>query len=267
MCSGTTWCWRGNGSTLILLDNINETNISVGTRKECTEGEPVTRNITINNFILDGNRLKQTSEYSRKDPWIRNNNLDVRWTNGLTVNNLHTRNARSGGIVVSWYSSNMIFNNIQSYGHHFDGLAFYTSHSCIVSNFIVHTNDGAGISLDNDLRDSIFTNGVVRNNDDVGVFIRDVYNLTCSNLIIMNNKSNGIFLGDNYDTHRGPDCLHFTGCTVRGHGGVGVYNGAPVLGKHLSMQSCVLGPANLGGNMNLDFNNFTKSKDNVQFIK
>ncbi len=202
----------GHGAVLIMEPNANDPNISIGTRGETTDPAPEVKNINISNLVLDGNREKQTSEFSKRDKWIRNNCLDIRKTNGLTVTNVHCRNARSGGIVVSWYSSNMIFNNVQSYGHQFDGIAFYTAHSCIVTNFILHNNEGAGLSLDNDLRDSLFTNGVIRNNSDVGLFVRETYHVTFSALQIFNNKSHGVFLGDNYDTRRGPECIHFATC-------------------------------------------------------
>jgi hypothetical protein len=258
---------EGNGAILIMEDHTNEPVISVGTRLAITDSDPEVHNVNISNLVLDGNRYKQDSESSKKDPWIRNNCLDIRKTNGLTVTNVHARNARSGGIVISWYSSNMIFTNVQCYGNHFDGFAGYTAHSTILNNFIIHSNDGAGISLDNDFRDSIFNNGVVRNSQDVGIFMRDCYNLTFNAVLIFNNKSHGIFLGDNYDRHVGPESIHFSGCTIRGSGNIGVYNSALQHGKRLSMQACVLGPANANGNTNESFKNFTKSNDNVQYIR
>jgi hypothetical protein len=258
---------EGNGCTLIIDDHVNEPNISVGTRNHIPSDTDEIRNITINNFLLDGNRANQDSEYSMTQNWIRNNNIDARKVSGLNITNCTMKSARSGGFVISWNCSDVSCNNCTVYDQYYDAFALYTSHSCIVTNFVAYDCDGAGISLDNSITDTIFSNGIIRNCKDVGVFVRDAIQISFSNLMISGCSSHGIFLGDNYETKRGPIGITINGCTVRSCGGVAVKNGATILGKHLSLMNSVLGP-NKGGNLEHESSgNKLQTAALIQFIR
>lgn len=244
----------GEAGTLIRLNNdVNEPIILVGSDKETPT--TIIENIKIENLELYGNRDFQNSETDPNRPWIRNNGIDVRMVKDLYVSEVDVHHARSGGIVVSWNSS-MIFIDKSSFHHNFfDGIALYASEDIQVINFFCYDNDAAGLSLDNDLKDVIFSTGSIKDNGNVGIFARHSKDLKFQGLVISKNQSHGCFLShESLGKGTGVNRLTFNSCSFTENNGYGLWLASPAAeSKYISIQGCLLS-GNTQGSINLDPN-------------
>lgn len=213
------------GAFLKLNEHVNQPVLLVGPDKEIPlYPNDLIRNIHISHFEIDGNQLNQTSEFDTTRSWIRTNGIDVRMVEHLSIEDMNIHDARSGGIVVSWHSSNIYIENVALYDNYFDGIALYTSEDILVSNFLSYDNGSAGISLDNDLKDVTFEGGHIKNNGKVGVFTRDAENIQFHNLLVRENGEHGVFLA-NDDTNpatTGVKQLFIQGCSFLNNNGYGL---------------------------------------------
>lgn len=232
------------GTLLMLADQVKQPVILVGSDKEYPEHADTIGNIRISDLAIDGNKDKQDGNLAEFDPsrctdpqnptpktcWIRNNGIDVRMVNDLWIENVEIRNARSGGVVVSWKSNRVFIRGSSFHDNFFDGIALYDSENIHVSDFICFNNSNAGISLDNKLAQSSFSNGIIRDNRDVGVFVRDARDLAFNNLMVHRNFSHGSFLSHMekkespgvIEKNTGVKRLFFSGCSFVGNRGYGL---------------------------------------------
>lgn len=217
----------GEEGTLIKLDDdVNQPVFLLGSDAE----NPTTsvENIQIENIEIDGNKDNQTSETDPDRPWIRNNGIDVRMVNGLWVSNVDIHHTRSGGIVVAWKSKIIFVEN--SYFHHnyYDGIALYDSEDIMISNFICYENNAAGLSLDVKLKHTSFNNGLIKNQGDVGIFVRDSEDISFHDLVIYNSGDHGCFLSHvEIGSNTGVKRLLFAGCSFLDNNGCGLYLASP----------------------------------------
>jgi hypothetical protein len=208
------------GALFQLMGNINEPVIAVGTQVEMAGAADVITDIAIIGLEIDGNKEGQSSEYSAKRPWIRNNGIDVRAVNRLKVTNVIANNNRSGGLVISWRCSDVRVTGSTFARNFFDGIAFYDSKDVDVSDCTMVRNLGAGISLDNDFVDSRFSRCLIDSNGDVGIFARWSARLEFRDCIVRQSGSWGVFLGHDA-RHRGVvDVVIMGGQIVGNRGGV-----------------------------------------------
>jgi parallel beta-helix repeat protein len=218
------------GTHLRLDDGVNHSVILVGTDTESPGINDTIKNIRIASLEIDGNRLNQDGEVDPQRPWLRNNGIDIRAVENLRVENVNVHNARSGGIVASWSSHSIFISNSSFYQNQIDGIALYDSEDIVVSNFLAYDNiDGAGISLDNNLKHVSFNGGLVKNNGTHGVFARDSEDINFHDLMIENNSADGVFLH-----HKSPGSdtgvkrFFFQGCSIYDNSGYGLWLRAPV---------------------------------------
>jgi hypothetical protein len=196
------------GTVLKLADQVRQPVILIGTDREYPENDAAIGNIRISDLEIDGNKDKQEGDLAEFDPsrcadpenpthktcWVRNNGIDVRMVSDLWIENIEIHNARSGGLVVSWKSKRIFVSRSSFHDNFFDGIALYDSEDIHVSDFFCFSNGNAGLSLDNRLSHTTFSNGTIRNNKDVGFFVRDARDLAFSNLMVHGNQSHGCFL-------------------------------------------------------------------------
>jgi hypothetical protein len=149
------------GTKAILADNINKPVLAIGSQEEIPSY--TIENICVSGVEIDGNKDNQDSELDADMSWIRNNGIDVRAVKRLSIDNVVSNNNRSGGLVVSWGSSDIHVSNSEFDENYYDGIAYYDSERIYTHNSSMKNNNSAGISLDNDLRDSITS---VRKNQD-----------------------------------------------------------------------------------------------------
>ncbi len=214
------------GTVLILSDHVNQPVILVGDAAETPT--TVIETIKISGIEIDGNRAGQDSEIDPNRVWIRNNGIDIRMVHDLTISNINVHDAVSGGIVASWQCRGLFLDNLSSHNNQFDGMAFYDSENILISNFICHANDAAGLSLDNDLSYVIFDNGLIRDNIDVGIFARHAHDISFHDLIISGNHSHGAFISHVTEgTGTGVTRLVFESCSFIENNGYGFWLDSP----------------------------------------
>lgn len=227
------------GTKLVLADNINKPVVSIGSQEAIPTF--VTKNVTFANIEIDGNKDNQTSETQADKAWIRNNGIDVRAVSGLTINNVISNNNRSGGLVVSNGSSDIHVADSIFGDNYYDGVAYYDSTRIFTLNSRMSGNDGAGISLDLDINDSIFSNCILDGNGDVGVFARFASELRFNHCVIKNSGNWAVFLGHNeeYDD-QGVHDLVFSGCQILDNiGGLLMSSTSETQSSHNSVAGCV----------------------------
>lgn len=221
----------GEQGTIIKLQNTaNQPVILIGTDAATPAAPDQISNIAIANLEIDGNQLGQTSEVDPTRTHIRNNGIDIRAVSDLWIDGVDVHDSRSGGIVASWKSSNIFISRVNAHDNYYDGIALYDSSKIIVTDFICSSNDhGAGLSLDNDLKQVSFNGGIIQDNHDVGIFARHSENLLFSNVIISGNGSHGAFLShDDADpTTTGVKNILFAGCSFQGNNGYGIQLASP----------------------------------------
>ena len=206
------------GTKVILADHVNKPVVAIGSQEEVPS--TTVESITISGVEIDGNKANQDFELDVDLPWIRNNGIDIRAAHRVVLDNVVVHDARSGGIVVSWGSSDIHVENSSFNDNFFDGVAYYDSERIYTTNTSMRNNQAAGISLDNDFRDSIFANCIVDGNGDVGIFMRFSQKIRFNGCAIQNSGSYAAFLshdeGDN-----GVQDVVFSGCHfVNNNGGI-----------------------------------------------
>lgn len=216
------------GAVLRLADGVNEAVILVGNGLEVGNSAPLMTNVVIRDIAIDGNKAAQSSETTPGKPWLRNNGIDVRCVAGMLVDNVYIHDARSGAIVVSWDSSSILVSNSLLTSSFFDGIALYTSTDITVTNCQLQNNVAAGISIDNNLRNTLFQSCSVHNNGDVGIFQRWATNISYDACQIYSNGNHGAFLSWNSPTpYTGVNNTLFTGCAFSDNVGRGINLDSP----------------------------------------
>lgn len=179
----------GQNKTLILKDDSNCPMIIVGD-PNFTEPKFEVENITIRNYILDGNKDNQpdeiyTTHKNSHTNFMRNNIINVRGAKNVIIENCIIRNARSGGICIEKSSSKVIIRNCVISNSQFDGIAGYISDSCEVYSNVIINNKAAGFSFDLNFNNcKLYENTIIDN--DIGIFIRDCKNITIEKNVIFN---------------------------------------------------------------------------------
>ncbi|MCI5211995.1 MAG: right-handed parallel beta-helix repeat-containing protein [Candidatus Electrothrix sp. ATG2] len=218
------------GSVVKLKSGVNQPVFLIGTDVATPTLSDLISNISVVNLEIDGNQLGQTSETDPTRPHIRNNGIDIRTVSDLWINTVDVHDARSGGIVASWKSSNIFISKINAYDNYYDGIALYDSTNIVITDFICNNNDhGAGLSLDNDLKQVIFSNGFIQGNSDVGIFARDSENMLFSSVIVSTNGNHGAFLSHDgaSPATTGIKNILFTGCSFQNNSGYGIQFASP----------------------------------------
>jgi hypothetical protein len=93
------------GAKVMLADHVNKPVLAIGSQE--VNPSFTVENVYISGLVIDGNKEHQESESDANMSWIRNNGIDVRSVNRLLIDRVASGNNRSGGLVVSWGSSDI----------------------------------------------------------------------------------------------------------------------------------------------------------------
>lgn len=236
------------GTRAILAPNINKPVVAIGSQEEYPTY--VIENIYISGVEIDGNKNNQTSENEPGRFWIRNNGIDVRSVQRLRLDNVVSNNTKSGGLVVSWGSSDVYVSNSSFNNNHYDGVAYYDSKRIYTSNSSMRDNGYAGVSIDNDLRDSIFSNCIIDSNHQVGIFARFSQMVTFNDCRITNSGDYAVFLGHNEDDNGVLDYMFSTLQILNNKGGVFMSSPGDQ-SKYNSIVGCVFRGNNQSGRQSI----------------
>ncbi len=199
---------RGNYANLSLANNTNEPNIFVGDRTNIVPPNTYS-DITVENFVINGNKANQTQELSATFPHVYNNCIGISQCTDVLITGCDVSNARSGGIVWTVNCYNLTIQNCRSSNNFFDGIAGYTSNAVRLINCYCHSHsNGAGLSIDNNTQ-SLLVQGCTFTTAKEGIFARWTSNSQFIGNTITDNTLYGIFLSG---YNLAPDDQGLTGC-------------------------------------------------------
>lgn len=240
------------GTVFVLADEVNEPVIAVGTQAAIARPEDTISDILIRSIFIDGNKEHQSSERSLTRPWIRNNGIDVRAVTRLTIEDVTANNNRSGGLVISWGSSDIRVENCRFERNHFDGVAYYASTRVSTVHCTMARNRAAGISLDNAFTDSEFIGCIIDGNYDVGVFARSSKQIRFEDCVVKNSGQWAMFLAHDDAHHRGVFDIMVSSCQVlNNHGGIFVASATEAQSSGTCIRGSVFGGNASGGRTNI----------------
>ncbi len=199
---------------LKLADNSNSPLIIIGPTKTLTEREISrmsnvewnafhTHQIHVENLKIDGNRKNQQTEcwlssvcdsHAFPTSHIRNNGVTIRYSYYSTLKNIYVTGARSGGLVIEKYSSNLLVDGFTADDSEFDGFAGYQTQYSVFQNMKFTKNVMAGISIDLDFRKNSFYNVDIIDTGRVGIFGRATSHNYFKNINIIRPHQHGVFL-------------------------------------------------------------------------
>ena len=242
----------GEPGTILKLGNgVNQPVILLGSAEQTPS--TIISNIRIENMEIDGNKTLQNSETDPTRNWIRNNGIDVRAVDRLWIDGVNIHDARSGGLVVSWKSSNIFVADSMFNKNFFDGIALYDSWNIQITNFQSMQNGYAGLSMDAHLYNVQFVTGRVESNHDVGIFARASKDLVFSNVVIAKNGSHGCFLSHELlGNSTGISRLFFVGSSFLDNNGFGLWLASPASESPNNAVSGSLFSGNSSGAIKLD---------------
>ena len=185
------------GACIKLADSSNVPVILVGSSLETVPDTDHITNVYISGFIIDGNKENQRDATESDEaiglPNIRINAIAVRGAEDVWMERLILMNARSGGLVISQQSRNILVQDTIFSGNFFDGLAIDGGHLVLVNNFIAEDNGFSGVSIDTGNSGLLIQNGVIQRNGDNGIFIRFTRESQFKGLNITDNCNLGVF--------------------------------------------------------------------------
>lgn len=191
---------RGAGpkTVLLLMDGSDSPVIIMGSTE--TPVHRITRNLTVSDMTLDGNRMVQKEEcWTGKcdeggRSYIRNNCLTVRGVEDSRIARIKATRGRSGGLVTEKVCRRLIVEDLEAWDNHFDGLACYETEESVFTGLHLHHNQFAAISLDIHFHRNAIVNSLLEHNGQQGIFMRESSSNVFQNLVIRYNGGQGIFV-------------------------------------------------------------------------
>ncbi len=178
-----------------------------------TPVERVVRRITVRQLAIDGNRPEQDFECyggpcdERNLTALRNNGITIRGAEDILVEDLLTRRARSGGVVLEKDCSRVRLNRLESADNEFDGVAAYESEDCEFTHLNLHHNRSAGFSFDWRFVRNRIADSSASDNGSQGIFMRDSRWNTFERVTLQRNGEQGIFIAETTELP-GTACRH-----------------------------------------------------------
>ncbi len=191
---------RGSGPDTILRLSDHSACPVIVIGSTLTPATRIVTRVTLRRLTIDGNRHKQEPECwggvcdTGGLTFIRNNALTIRGATHITVDNLLTRSARSGGVVLEKHCRHVSIDNLESTDNHFDGLACYESEDGTFNRLHLHHNAAAGISLDLNFHHNTFKSADLHHNGSQGIFMRQSSHNQFIKIKIHDNSNQGIFI-------------------------------------------------------------------------
>lgn len=162
----------------------------------------VVRRITVRQLAVDGNRLEQDFECyggpcdERELTALRNNGITIRGAEDILVEDVLTRRARSGGVVLEKECSRVRLNRLESTDNEFDGVAAYETEDCEFTFLNLHHNRSAGFSFDWRFIRNRVADCTASDNGSQGIFMRDSRWNTFERVTLQRNGEQGVFIAE-----------------------------------------------------------------------
>ena len=191
---------RGPGTVLFLAAQANCPMVVIGSTSTPTRWS--VRQVTVRDMVIDGNREGQDFECyggpcdDRNLALLRNNGITVRGAEDILIENVVTRRARSGGVVLEKTCRQIRITGLESYDNEFDGLAAYETEDSSFTRLNLHHNRSAGFSFDWRFNRNHITDTMASENGSQGIFMRDSIGNVFERLTLQANGEQGIFMGE-----------------------------------------------------------------------
>lgn len=191
---------QGRETLLQLAAHANCPLVLIGSIR--TPVERVVRRITVRQLAIDGNREKQDFECyggpcdERALTALRNNGITIRGAEDILVEDVLTRRARSGGVVLEKDCSRVRLNRLESSDNEFDGVAAYESEDCEFTHLNLHHNRSAGFSFDWRFVRNRIADCIASDNGSQGIFMRDSRWNTFERVTLQRNGEQGVFMAE-----------------------------------------------------------------------
>jgi hypothetical protein len=193
---------RGQGpdTLLLLAPRANCPVIVIG--RLGTPPDRIVRRIVVKNLAIDGNRTQQDFECyggpcdEQNLTALRNNGITIRGAEDIVVEDVITRRARSGGVVLEKHCRRVRISRLEAYENEFDGVAAYETEDSEFILLKLHHNRSAGFSFDWRFNRNRVTDTVATANGSQGIFMRDSIGNIFERLIITGNGEQGIFMAE-----------------------------------------------------------------------
>jgi hypothetical protein len=193
---------RGQGSeTLLLLAPKADCPVVV-IGSVTTPTERIVRRVVVRNMVIDGNRTEQgfecyggpCDEIDRTA--LRNNGITIRGAEDILVEDVVTRRARSGGVVLEKHCRRVRLKRLEAYDNEFDGVAAYETEDSEFVHLNLHHNRSAGFSFDWRFNRNRVADTVAADNGSQGIFMRDSVGNTFERLKLTGNGEQGVFMAE-----------------------------------------------------------------------
>jgi hypothetical protein len=247
---------RGAGRTktvLRLSDSSHVPVLVIGDEKvmQNSVGDWVTvtkvTDVEVSDLTVDGNLANQDPKNECAEGVcdgdvqnIRNNAITIRGSENVRLLRVTAHSAISGGLVTEKYCRNLVVKDFISYSNYFDGFAGYQTEDSLFENMNLSRNRGAGISIDIDFNKNHFLGGMLANNGDVGIFMRDSNDVIFEKLNIVHNGNHGVFLANNgVDPKTCANRNEFRSVLIENSRGQGIHIASPCVGNKLTEHSII----------------------------
>ncbi|AOS43019.1 Pectate lyase superfamily protein [Lacunisphaera limnophila] len=218
---------QGPATVLFLAPRANCPVVLVGS--PATPVDRRVRRVTVRRLLMDGNRTEQQFECyggpcdESHLTALRNNGLTIRGAEDILVEDVVTRRARSGGVVLEKDCRRVRIDRLEAYENEFDGLAAYETEDSDFTRLNLHHNRSAGFSFDWRFNRNRITDSIASDNGSQGIFMRDSNHNLFERVTLANNGEQGVFLAETRELP-GTACRdnRFSGVTITGNGTQGI---------------------------------------------
>jgi parallel beta-helix repeat protein len=193
---------RGQGPTTLLLLAPKADCPVVVVGSIATPTERIVRRVVVRNLLIDGNRTEQSFECyggpcdEKELTALRNNGITIRGAEDILVEDVITRRARSGGVVLEKQCRRVRLNRLEAFENEFDGVAAYETEDSEFTNLNMHHNRSAGFSFDWRFNRNRIADTTASDNGSQGIFMRDSVGNTFERLKLTGNGEQGIFMAE-----------------------------------------------------------------------
>lgn len=191
---------QGTKTQLNLAPKANCPVLVIGSRHTPTHRTVI--GIVVKDLLIDGNRAEQDFECwgghcdEQHKTALRNNGITVRGAEKIVIENVTTRRARSGGIVLEKRCRAIGISGLDSYENEFDGLAAYETEDSVFTKLNLHHNRSAGFSFDWRFNNNYISDTSASDNGSQGIFMRDSISNVFEKLVLARNGEQGVFMGE-----------------------------------------------------------------------
>lgn len=193
---------RGQGpeTVLLLAASANCPVLVIG--RLGTPPDRLVRKVAVRKLLIDGNRAAQQFECyggpcdERDLTALRNNGVTVRGAEDILLEDVVTRHARSGGVVLEKHCVRVRINRLEAYENEFDGVAAYETEDSEFTHLNLHHNRSAGFSFDWRFNRNRVTDCAATENGSQGIFMRDSISNVFERVKLTGNGEQGIFMAE-----------------------------------------------------------------------